>query len=137
MNEDFQLECTVGISTRTRIHCPQSSPAADNIFFHNTPPRGMGRRADPRYITYRGEDANFGRSGLSLKRFTIVIGRAISRRSIPSEARNAYRRYRNCGIFRGPANRFSIIARRRAPPSAIAKAIEGKMLARVFTSGNS
>jgi len=54
-----------------------------------------------------------------------------------NEARSAYWRYRNCGIFRGSANRFSIIARHRAPPSAIAKAIEGKMLDRMFASGNS
>jgi len=36
---------------------------------------------------YRGKDANFGQSGLSLKRFTVVIERAISLRSIPSETK--------------------------------------------------
>lgn len=53
------------------------------------------------------------------------------------ETKSAYWRYRNCGIFHGPANRFSIIARHCAPPSAIAKAIERKMLGRMFASGNS
>lgn len=53
------------------------------------------------------------------------------------ETKLAYWRYRNCGIFRGPANRFSITARHRAPPSTIAKAIERKMLDRMFASGNS
>lgn len=48
-----------------------------------------------------------------------------------------YRRYQNCEIFRGPANRFSIIARHRVPPSAIAKAIERKMLDGIFAFGNS